>query len=512
MTVVNTSNQDGFLKVRGVHKSFFGQQVLKGVDLTVTAGGVLGLVGENGAGKSTLMNIVGGALRPDEGSMELAGQPYRPQRPQDATARGVSFIHQELNLFPDLTVAENLFIPRFPRQNRWTPFIGRSRMRKEARQVLLRVGLEVDPDLRMERLTAGECQLVEIAKALRQQSRVIIYDEPTTSLSETEIQRLFDIVHQLQDQGLAQIFISHNLDQIRQHCDRILILRDGAVVGEGPTDSFSAGGLVTRMVGRALDHLFPPRSGEPDREVTLSVRGLSQPHVLEDISFAARRGEILGVAGLMGSGRTELMRCIFGLDSFASGEIRLHDRDVSKMTPRQRVKAGMAMLTEDRRTEGLALSGSVFANAGAVVLPRFSRRGSGWVDDRRLREAVRDVSRQVGLKADLEAGSAVRTLSGGNQQKVVLMKWLLNQPELLIVDEPTRGVDVGAKYEIYKLIDALASAGKTVLWVSSETEELIGMCDRIMVMGNGELRATFERGEFDQERMLKAALGGEVTS
>jgi len=497
------------LEFRDIGKSYFGVPVLMGIDLAVGRGRALGLVGENGAGKSTLMNILGGVVPPDTGAMFLDGRPYAPSDPADATRRGIAFIHQELNLFPNLSIAENLELPGFPsRIGRGVPLIRRSAMRAEARRALEAVGLDRRPETPVEELAPGERQLVEIAKALTTDAGLILFDEPTTSLSNQEAARLFDLIETLKKQNITIIYISHALNDVLRLCEDVAVLRDGELVETGPTASFTLDGLITRMVGRDLGQLFPERSAPPSEERVLEVVGVSEPGVLEGISFELRRGEVLGLSGLMGSGRTELARILFGLDPFESGSIRLEGKPLRRSSPRARVRRGMAFLTENRREEGLMMEASVLENIVLAALPNFAKAGTGLFDHRKAEAAVMAVAGSVKLReADLQRPA--KGLSGGNQQKVVLAKWILAKPSVLILDEPTRGVDVSAKREIYGLIDRLAAQGSGVLLISSEIEELIGLCDRILVLSRGELRGSFHRGELDREAILRAALPGE---
>jgi ABC-type sugar transport system ATPase subunit len=494
------------LVVEGVSKEFFGVRVLRDVSLSLAPGRVLGLVGENGAGKSTLMNILGGILVPDGGSMRLDGEPYRPRGPRDAAALGVTFIHQELNVFSNLSITDNLFLTSYPRL-RPLPLLARRTSRERARQLLREVGLDRSPDDLVETLAPGERQLVEIAKAISTDAKVVIFDEPTTSLTARETEKLFDLLRRLQARGTAIVYISHILADVRRVADEILVLRDGGLVGSGPVAEFPTDRMISLMVGRALEQLYPDRRAVPGDGVVLDVAHLSQPGVVADVSLQVHEGEVVGLFGLMGAGRTELARMVFGLDPYASGSVAVDGHRVPPLDPRAAIRRGAAFVTEDRRDEGLLMDFPVVDNLAMVALPRFGRGPAGVVDTRALVAAAREVGKSLRLKtASLERQPA-RSLSGGNQQKIVLGKWLLSQPRLFILDEPTRGVDVGAKYEVYTVVDDLAARGAGVLVISSELDELQGICDRILVLRRGEITGGFERGAFDAERILRAAFG-----
>jgi ribose transport system ATP-binding protein len=498
------------LTLRGIEKAFFGVKVLKDVSFSVPAGGMVGLVGENGAGKSTLVNILGGNLQPEAGTLRFAGKDYAPQNPQDAARSGMAFIHQELNLFPNLSIAENIFLTRFPRVDA-TPFIQRGKMHERAAELLREVGLEIPPHRLVETLSAGERQLVEIAKALSSEARLVIFDEPTTSLSERETARLFALIARLRARGLAMIYISHTLADVFRLCDDIVVLRDGEVVGSGATKTYTTEKLVSLMVGRTMNQLFPERRDEAvdsdDGAPILEVRDVSQKGVVENISFTLHRGEVLGLSGLMGAGRSELARILFGLDPHDRGEVRLAGEVHHHLSPRSLIERGVAFLTENRRSEGLCLDAAVADNLLLVTLPQHGRTPLRWLVRDSWRAAVTRIRSVVQLDPKTSDTQPVRTLSGGNQQKVVLGKWLLSKPKVLLLDEPTRGIDVGAKFEIYRLIHELAEQGAGVLVISSEMEELMGLCDRILVMRSGRLVDDLRRDQFDRERILAAALG-----
>jgi ribose transport system ATP-binding protein len=495
-----------FLEFDKISKAFFGVRVLKDVSFKLHAGRTLGLVGENGAGKSTLMNILGGNLQPDGGEMRLEGRIYAPRHPQDAAGQGIAFIHQELNLFGNLSVAENLFITSFPRGFRGLPLIDHAAMRRRSSALLSQVGLDLSPDTLVENLSAGERQLVEVAKAISAEARAIILDEPTTSLTAPEAEHLFGLMRQLRSRGVTMIYISHNLGDVLRLCDEAVILRDGEVAGCGAAAEFSLERMISLMVGRTLNQMFPERTGAPGEQAVLEVLSVTQPGIAKEISFTLRKGEVLGLSGLMGSGRSELARLIFGLDSFQSGEILLAGRQLKRHEPREVIRQGLAFVTENRREEGLCMEAAISENIALVTLPEVTRTPLRLVDRWKLREAVGRIRKAIRLTSSARDEQPVRTLSGGNQQKVVLAKWLLARPSVLILDEPTRGIDVGAKMEIYRLINDLASGGAGILLISSELEELIGLCDRILVMSRGEIRDELRRSDFDRERMLRSAL------
>lgn len=495
------------LEYRNVCKSFFGVEVLKKVSFTLKEGAILGLVGENGAGKSTMMNLLGGIFPYDSGEILLSGELYAPKTPKDALLHQIAFIHQELNLFTNLSIMENIYIHRFPRARMpVVPIISKSEMRRKTKELLESIDLPVSPDTPVEKLSQGERQLVEIAKALNQNARIIIFDEPTTSLTARETEKLFQIIDRLKQNGISMIYISHILQDVYRLCDDIVVLRDGEVVGAGPSADMDVEKLIPLMVGRTMNQMYPERKRNIG-DVIFEVENLSQEGIVENISFKVRAGEVVGISGLMGSGRSELARILFGIDPYESGEIRFKGETIQRVTPRANIARGMAFLTENRREEGLLLDQSIADNVSLVALPKLSK---GWfkrIDRGKVKETVESIMnafRVASLRADKQS---VRTLSGGNQQKVVIGKWVANSPSLFILDEPTRGIDVGAKYDVYSIINELSENGAAIIIISSELEELLGMCDRILVMRAGELIGEFGREAFHREQILKSALG-----
>jgi ribose transport system ATP-binding protein len=495
------------LQLRDINKRFFGVPVLRSINLSLSDGTILGLVGENGAGKSTLMNILGGVHRPDHGQMLINEKPYAPTAPRDATRHGIAFIHQELNLFTNLTVAENLFIEALPRRHIAglpLPLVDWPTLEKSARSALSLVELEIDPATPLAQLSPGQRQLVEIAGALHAEARLIILDEPTTSLTAPEAKRLFELVNRLKQRGVSMIYISHNLEDVLELCDDMAVLRDGQLVSTGPRAEYTRKRMIAEMVGRAVETAVDDAVRRPQGKELLRVENISNPPAVRDVSLSLHQSEILGIAGLMGSGRTELARLIFGLDPLASGRLLLRDRPFSP-SPRASIAAGIAFLTENRREEGLMMDATVIDNATLVAASSFTKT-VGALNRGQMRRAVHEVSSAVQLRAPDLQRQTPRTLSGGNQQKVVLQKWLLAKPSIILLDEPTRGIDVSAKEEIHRLIDSLATTGAAVLMISSELEELLGLCDRILVMAAGRLTGEFQRKDFDRQRILAAAL------
>ncbi len=497
------SNSVPVLQFSHVSKRFFGISALKDVSLSVSDGVLLGLIGENGAGKTTLMNILGGVVRADEGEMSIGGEPYDPRGPRDAISRGVAFIHQELNLFENLSISENLFIDRFP--TRGSVLLRKSDMANRSKQVLRDLDLELSPNTRVSSLPPGEKQMVEIAKALVSDARIIIFDEPTTSLTSRETDRLFRIIRKFQEGGKSVIYISHILKDVIGLANQIAILRDGVLVAQDDVHTFDAARMISLMVGREIENIYPEKTAVPRDESALDLRGVSKAGIVASIDLTVRQGEIVGLFGLMGSGRSELARIIFGLDEYDDGEIQIDGTPLPPGKPVASIKRGVAFVTEDRRDEGLIMQQSIAENLGLISLRSFVSRIVRLVRDSDLRGAVQSVADTLRIKsADIHRQEA-KTLSGGNQQKTVIGKWLIRRPGFLIMDEPTKGIDVGAKYEVYSIMNDLAKEGTGILFISSELEELLGMCDRIAVLSKGELVGMFQRSEFDQEAILHSA-------
>jgi ribose transport system ATP-binding protein len=496
------------LEIRAVSKSFPGVRALHAVSFTVEHGEVHALVGENGAGKSTLMKILSGAYTDFQGDLMLDGQPLVLGGPRDAQLRGIATIYQELNLIPELTVAENIFLGREPRTA--TGLLDVARMDDEARGLLDRLNLAIPPNRPVKWLRVGEQQLVEVAKALSLDARLLILDEPTSALSQAEIERLFAVIAALKAHGVTMIYISHKFDEIFRIADRVTVLRDGELVGTLPIAEADQPTLIRMMVGRYLRDLFPKSAAPIGAEALrvenlhLAPEGERAGRSLHDISFQVQRGEIVGIAGLMGAGRTELLEAVYGVypERRVRGTVAVDGQPRRIASPRDAIRAGLAFVTEDRKTQSLILISSVAHNLTLAALNRFLR-----LNILRRREedvAVQDSIEKLRIKTP-SAGVAVDKLSGGNQQKVALAKCLLTRPRVLLLDEPTRGIDIGAKVEIYGLISRLAQDGAAIVMASSELPELLAMCDRILVLCEGELTAELTRAEATQERIMEAA-------
>lgn len=530
------------LEVRGLSKAFPGVQALADVSLTVAAGTVHAVLGVNGAGKSTLMRILAGWITPDRGEIRLRGQPVRLANPHQARRLGIAMIHQELMPFPNLTVAENLFMGQEPTVS-GLGWVRRGRLRAEAVRLLGRLGVELLPDQRMGRLSVAEMQVVEIARALAQQATLLIMDEPTSALSQREVERLFGLIAELKAQGVALLFISHKLEEVFRVADWVTVLRDGAVVGSQPVSQVTADQLIRWMVGQPLPPLArAPQRGQPaavaraagvpepsvaesrsvDRPqgspvdsgpmtragcwaspVALSVRRLTKRGRFRDVSFDLRRGEVLGLAGLMGAGRTAVLQAIYGLAPADAGEIYVAGQQVRIRRPSDALRHGIALVPEDRKGTGLVLSLSVKHNFTLATLARWC--WAGWINHRLETRLARERLGAVGIGPE-HLNRPVWQLSGGNQQKVVLGRMLLAEPAVLLLDEPTRGIDVGAKAEVYAAIGQLARAGKAVLLVSSELPELLMLCDRLVVLRQGSVSAELDARHATPEQVLRAAM------
>jgi ribose transport system ATP-binding protein len=495
------------LKLEGIHKSFSGIEVLHGVSLDLRKGEVLGLVGENGAGKSTLMSIIGGLYGFDSGTMTIGGDEYRPQNPTDARNMGIAFVHQEFSLFTNLSVADNLFVDRYPHNALYK--INRRRITEQTVEYLELFKLDVSPKAKIETLSMGIRQIIEISKALAKHPKILIFDEPTTSLSPKEKDRLFEVIQKQRESQVSIIYISHILDDVIQLCDRMVILRDGQTVGRMDKKEFDKKAIIKLMVGREMNQGYYPavekEIGDPVYEVNDFVRGGGE----HSVSFVIKKGEVVGLFGLMGAGRTELLNSLFGVEPNEGGGILLGGKRLGKPLPEKCIKNGIAYITENRRQEGLLVVKSVGMNLVMVILRKLLRKMKV-VDQKREKQAVYDLVKRFSIKtADPEEQEA-KKLSGGNQQKLVVAKWYASEPKILFMDEPTRGVDVGAKYEIYTYINQLAKDGCGVFMVSSEMEELMGMCDRILVMYRGRIVADIPRSDYSGELIIQYALEGRV--
>ncbi|WP_017607904.1 sugar ABC transporter ATP-binding protein [Nocardiopsis xinjiangensis] len=482
-------------------KSFASVRALRDMSLELRSGEIHALVGENGAGKSTLVKTIAGVHRPDSGWIRADGVPVTFARPADAQRAGVAVIHQEPTLFPDLSVAENIFIGRQPRTRLRT--IDRARMRRETEEVFNRLGVPLGPDHPARGLSIADQQLVEIAKALTRRARVLVMDEPTAALSGVEAERLFTVARTLRDQGVALLFISHRFDEVFALCDRITVVRDGSFVSCDPAADLDVDTVVRRMVGRGVDTLYPKQETEPGR-VLLEVEGLTRGGVFDGIGFTVRAGEIVALAGLVGAGRSEVVRALFGVDRYDAGSVRVGGARLAQGDPKAAMAAGLALVPEDRREQGLVMEASIARNATSTRRGALSRLGL--LTSRAEDEACRSWGERLSLKYR-RLTDPVSTLSGGNQQKVVLAKWLATGPSVLFVDEPTRGIDVGTKAEVHRLLSGLAGEGLAVVMVSSELPEVLGMADRVLVMHEGRITAELDRDEADEESVMYAATG-----
>jgi ribose transport system ATP-binding protein len=489
------------LHVQGVSKSFPGVQALEDMHLDLRKGEVLAVVGENGAGKSTLMKLLTGVYDVDEGEFSFSGEPYQPTSPKHALELGISIIHQEFNLMPDLTVAQNLFIGREPRGSGF--FLSERALNAQAAELIERLHLPLRPKELVGNLTVAKQQMVEIGKALSYDPKLLIMDEPTAALNDAEVEVLHDLIRRFVKPDTGVIYISHRMDEIKRIADRVTVIRDGRYVGTRETEETSMKEVISMMVGREISGEARPVDVKSDREVVLEVSGLSTKDLLKDVSFELRKGEILGFAGLMGAGRTETARAVVGADAINSGTITLRGREIRIHTPADAARHRIGYLSEDRKQFGLLLEQEVNANIGLSALAeRFQRWG--FMKDGAMRATSREYVDKLRIKTPSIA-QTTKNLSGGNQQKVVIAKWLVKDCDILIFDEPTRGIDVGAKEEIYRLLNDLAQQGKSIIMISSELPEVLRMSHRIVVMSEGRVTGTLDAGEATQESVMHLA-------
>ncbi len=489
---------DDILTMTGIVKGFPGVRALSGVDFSIRRGEVHALIGENGAGKSTLMKVLMGIYREDEGEIVYKGQPFRAQNTRHAQECGISMIYQELNLIPDLTVAENIFVSREPRKRKL--LIDDKRMIKQTRDLLTSLKLDFEPTRRVKTLSVAERQMVEIAKALSVKADILILDEPTSALADSEVQRLFEILRDLRASGVAIIYISHRLEEFDQIVDRVTVLRDGKYIATHDWANITIPELITLMVGRSITEQYPTRNAHIG-DVVLEARGFCN-RKLKNASLSVRSGEVLGMAGMMGAGRTEFARAIFGADRIRQGELYLSGKRISVKSPLEAIRHNIAYLPEDRRKDGLMLGLSVDDNILSASLNRCARRGV--VRNALCADVTRKQIKQLQIKTP-SGRQKVKFLSGGNQQKVLVGRWLCLDNKVVLFDEPTRGIDVGAKFEIFSIINRMAEAGAAVIMISSEMSEILGMSDRILVMCEGKVAGEIDASEATQELILKMA-------
>jgi rhamnose transport system ATP-binding protein len=487
--------------MKGISKSFGSVVALADGSIELYAGEAHAFLGENGAGKSTLVKVMAGVYQPDAGSYVLDGQPRTFHGPHDSQEAGIAVIYQEPTLFDDLTVAENIFLGRQPLAS--LRRINKKAMKRQSQDIFAQLGVYIDPNRKARGLSVADQQMVEIAKALSKEARIVIMDEPTAALSPEEVKRLFEVVANLRQRNVAILFISHRLEEVFEMCQRVTIMRDGSFVRTDLIGDITINQVVQSMVGRELSSLFPKTDIKSGQEV-LKVERLTREGVFTDVSFSVKAGEIVALSGLVGSGRTEIARAIFGIDRYDAGSVTVNGNKLRSGSPLRAMKAGIGFVPEDRRQQGLVMEYGIDHNVALASMSRLSR---GIL---LFRNAEQDLAKEWSLKLKLKYGKlsdAVNTLSGGNQQKVVLAKWLAGQPSLIIVDEPTRGIDVGTKSEVHRIIDSLAGDGVAVLMISSELPEVLGMADRVLVMREGRLTAQIERGDATETSIMMAATG-----
>jgi ribose transport system ATP-binding protein len=487
-------------RLTAIAKSFGGVHALRGVDFDVQSGEVHALIGENGAGKSTLMRVLGGEMAPNSGEIRVDGEITELHGPRAARAHGIAIIHQELALAPDLSVAENIFLGELSGVISW------GALRRRAGELIRSLGFDIDPARRVSSLAVAHQQVVEIAKALSRKVKIIVFDEPTAVLSAQDAGRLHEIIGRLRAEGVGIVYISHRLEEILNISDRVTVMKDGQVVATKPTAELTIDAMIRMMVGRPMAALFPEKGPRTIGEERLAVRDLQAGRLVRGVTFSVRAGEIVGLGGLVGSGRTEVARVIFGADPLESGMILLDGKEAKVRSPKDAVKAGICLVPEDRKGQGVVLDAPIRINATMARLSAVVNR-FGFVRQALERKLVGELAASLKLKAS-RIDAPVSSLSGGNQQKVVLAKWFHAGGNVIILDEPTRGVDVGAKSEIYGIVLKLAEAGKAVLVISSEHQELFGLCDRILVMGEGQLRGELKPPDYSEERLLSLAISG----
>ncbi|MBP3735754.1 MAG: sugar ABC transporter ATP-binding protein [Lachnospiraceae bacterium] len=494
------------LEMRGISKAFPGVKALDGVELKLRPGTVLALMGENGAGKSTLMKCLFGIYKMDEGEILLDGEKVEIKDPDDAMAKGIAMVHQELQPVPARSVAENMYLGRFP-VHKYGPLqvIDHKKMNEETKKWLGELGLDYDPKALLGTLSIGQMQMVEIAKAVSHEAKIIIFDEPTSSLSDKEVDFLFKVMNDLRDRGVSMIYISHKMDEIKRIADDIQIMRDGTYVGTWAASELTTDEIIAKMVGRELTNVYPEHHHEIG-EVILEAEDITSIHErsFRNVSFKLRRGEILGFGGLVGAQRTELMEGLFGIRHLAKGTIKIKGKEVTIKKPHDAMNAGMGMITEDRRARGIVGCLSIKDNVGISVYNKYLR--SGFIlNHPAINKVVSESIDKLSIKTP-SMMEQIQNLSGGNQQKVIVARWLANDPDILIMDEPTRGIDVGAKHEIYEIMEDLASQGKAIIMISSEMPELLGMADRVCVMCDGKLTGEIsDKSEMTQEKVMSYA-------
>ncbi|PQD94311.1 D-xylose ABC transporter ATP-binding protein [Pradoshia eiseniae] len=491
------------IQMSGISKAFNGNVVLNNAQFELKQGEIHALMGENGAGKSTLMKILAGIYTKDSGEVRVNGKLMDFKSTKDSEKEGIHVIHQELNILPDLSVAENLFLGK--EYTYKLGFLKQKKMEKEAKELLAKLGLHINPKKRAGDLSVGKQQIIEIAKAIASDAKYIVMDEPTAALTDREIMTLFQTIRELKSKGISFVYISHRMEEIFSICDKITVLRDGQYVGVKRIEETSFDEIVSMMVGRALGNRFPIRESNIG-EIKLEVRGLSADEAFDDVSFTLRKGEVLALAGLMGAGRTEVAETLFGYRKASKGEILIDNQPVKMKDPIEAMKYGIGYVSEDRKSKGLVLDFSIKENIMLANLEKGSK--GGFIQPKKEEKLVDHHMKQLRIRAS-SAEQLVKSLSGGNQQKVVIAKWLETNPEILILDEPTRGVDIGAKKEIYQIINQLAESGVAILMISSELPEVIGMADRVIVMQEGKLTGVVEKHEMTQERIMHFATGGE---